>query len=162
LQALVDTTGLWGLIFEDSKYHDYIIENLEGKNVVVLSIQLLELFIIVYREFSEYGKKPQKGLEKLLEILTFLTAGSFEKHNIKLKYQPTTSENLMEALFLIIERPDIFRRRGPKETTWLEFIDAVLAVFWKKTKMTLYTCDRNLIEFGKENNLEYQLIKSIS
>lgn len=159
MQVLIDTAGLWGLIFEDSKYHNDVIRKLEGKKVIVLSIQLFELFIIIYREFSERGKKTQKGISKLLEILAFLTAKCFEKYNIKLNYLAVTGENVLEALNLIMERPGFFQRKGPKETTWLEFVDAVLAVFWRKTKMILYTCDQNLIKFGQENNLRYQLIR---
>ena len=53
---LIDTTGLWGLVFEDSKYHSFMVNNLSGKTIYVLDVQILELFRIVYKAFSKHGK----------------------------------------------------------------------------------------------------------
>ncbi len=156
---LIDTIGLWAIVFRDSKYHRFIIRELAGKRVSVLDIQILELIRIVYKSFSEGGRYFQRGFSKIVEISEFIKSRIYEIKGIKLNYIKTRPIDYINALKLIDSHKDLFIREGPKGTQWPEIIDAIIAYKWYELKCLLYTKDHNLIEFGKANNLKYILIR---
>lgn len=156
---LVDTTGLWGLVFEDSKYHKFIIDALSGKTVFIIDVQILELFRVVYRAFSEHGKHFNNGLDKLIEISEFFENKLYEMKGIRIVFLKTEYRDYIEAIRIISENPEILARKGPKGTLWPEIIDAIIAVVWRKNRATLYTKDEALIRFGEKEKLSYILIK---
>ena len=152
---LVDTTGLWAIVFEDSKYHRFIIKELAGKRISVLDIQILELIRIVYKSFSEGGRHFQKGFSKIMEISEFIESRAYEIKGIKLNYIKTRPIDYINALRIIGSHKNLFIREGPKDTRWPEIIDAIIAYKWYELKCLLYTKDDGLIEFGRANNLKY-------
>ena len=155
---LIDTTGLWGLVFENSKFHKFIIKTLSNKTIYVLDVQVEELFGIVYRTFSHKGKNPTQGLRKVLEIVEFLEMREFKRKGINLKIMETTIKDHFSAMRLA-EQENIFWRKGPKDTVWFEYVDAVIALKWMESRALLYTRDEILIKFGTAHNLPYEIIK---
>ena len=157
---LIDTTGLWGLIFEDSKYHSFMMDNLSGKTIYVLDVQIFELFRIVYRAFSKHGKDFKVGLNKLTEVAGFFEDRLYETKSIKIIYMETRHSDYLEAIRILRNYPEIFAREGPKHTLWPEIIDAIIATCWRKNRATLYTKDESLIRFGEKEKLDYVIIKT--
>lgn len=156
---LVDTTGLWGLVFEDSKYHKFIINELSGKIIYVIDAQILELFRVIYRAFSGHGKRFNDGLNKLIEVSEFLENKLYEMKGVRIVYLKTGYGDYIEAIRIIAENPEIFAREGPRGTLWPEIIDAIIAVIWRRNRATLYTKDEALISFGEKEKLSYVPIR---
>ena len=156
---MIDTTGFWGIIFEDSKYHDFMIRNLSGKTAYVLDVQVLEILRVIYRTFSEYGKKFGAGLAKLVEVTKFLEDRIYETKGIRIIYIETKHSDYFEAINILQENPEIFAREGPENTLWPEVVDSIIAVFWRRHRATLYTNDESLIKYGEQEKLDYITIK---
>ena len=158
---LIDTTGLWGIIFEDSKYHDFIVRNLSGKTIYVLDIQILEIFRVIYRTFSMRGKQLDAGLSKLGEVVDFLRNRLYEMKGIRMVYIETKCSDYFEAIALLLSNPEIFTREGPEDTLWPEIVDAIIAILWKRHRAVLYTKDKSLIRYGRQEKLNYVVIEEL-
>ena len=161
-KVIIDTTGLWGLIFKDSKYHKFMRKLAEEKTFIVSPLQLLELLIISYRESSDKGRDLKKGMSMIKEIYEFLGEEERLKAlNINIEAYPIENNNILEAVKLILDEKEIFIKEiGGRK--WIEFIDATIALIWMKTKRKLYTRDKKLMEFGEKYNLKYENIKAIT
>lgn len=157
-EVLIDTTGLWGLIFKDSKYHEFMTKLAETKMFIVPSPQLLELLIVAYKETSNKGREFKKGISMIKTIYEFLSEeNKLKAMGINLKYHPVGSKEILEAIKLILSEDEIFIKEMD-ERKWIEFIDAVTASIWMKTRRKLYTRDEKLMKFGEKHNLKFEVI----
>ena len=160
-EVLVDTTGLWGLTYEDSKFHNFMKKLVKQRIIVVPATQILELLIVVYREKSGHGKSLEEGLKQIQVISDFYS--NIEKLKlleISINFHPISGLDIINATELILKYPKYFVKGGPKGTKWLEFIDATTATIWQKTQLTLYTADPKLMRFGDEHGLPHEIIKA--
>jgi len=138
-EVLVDTTGLWGLIFEDSKYHKFMTKLAEEKTLLISPLQLLELLIVVYREISDKGKDFKKGISMIKRICEFLSEEEkLKAMGINLKSYPIEDKDILEAVKLVLNEGEIFIKEISGRR-WIEFVDAVTALIWMKTGKALYT-----------------------
>jgi len=159
-EVLIDTTGLWGLTFKDSKFHNFMENLAKQKRVLIPAIQMLELLVVVYRETSSHGESLERGLEQIQHISSLYS--DIEKLKIleiNIKFCPVEGSDIIKATELILEHPECFVREGPRKTKWLEFIDATTAAIWQKTRLTLYTSDAGLMKFGDDHKLHYKTIE---
>jgi len=157
-EVLVDTTGLWGLIFEDSKYHKFMTKLAEEKTLLISPLQLLELLIVVYREISDKGKDFKKGISMIKRICEFLSEEEkLKAMGINLKSYPIEDKDILEAVKLVLNEGEIFIKEISGRR-WIEFVDAVTALIWMKTGKELYTRDEKLMKFGEKHNLKYEVI----
>ena len=160
-EVLVDTTGLWGLTYKDSKFHNFMKNLAKRKRIVIPATQILELLIVAYREKSGRGKSLEEGLKQIQAISDFYS--NIEKLKlleISINFHPVSGLDIINATELILKNPRYFVKEGSKGTKWLEFIDATTATIWQKTRLTLYTADPKLTKFGEENGLPHEVIKA--
>ena len=161
-EVLVDTTGLWGLTYKDSKFHNFMKELVKQKIIVIPATQILELLIVAYREKSSYGKFFEEGLKQIQAISHFYSdIEKLKLLDININFHPISGSDIISAAELILKHPKYFIKEGPNGTKWLEFIDATTAIIWQKTQLTLYTADPKLIKFGEENGLPHETIKAL-
>jgi len=161
LIILLDTIALWALVFEDSKYHEFVIKELEGKRAYILDIQLLELLRVIYRSFSQNGTDYDAGVNKMLEISEFIRMKGFSLKNIDLRYMSTEADDFVGGVKILNSERELFKRVGPRDTWWPEIVDAIIAYKWKSLNALLYTRDSALIAYGKKNDLQYKIIRAI-
>lgn len=159
-QILIDTTGLWGLTYKDSKFHNYMKKLAKRRRLIIPATQMLELLIVTYREKSSRGASLKEGLQQIQKICNFYSnIQKLKPPDIRIKFHPISGTDIIEAADLILKDSKYFIREGPKQTKWLEFVDAITAAIWQKTKLTLYTADAKLKKFGDEHQLPYETIK---
>lgn len=159
-EILVDTTGLWGLTYKDSKFHSFMKNLAKQKKIIIPATQILELLIVAYREKSSHGKSLKEGIQQIQHIFNFYSnIEKLKPPDINIKFHPVEGLDIIEAAELILIHLNNFIRKGPRETKWLEFIDAITAAIWRKTKLTLYTADQKLKKFGDKHQLQYETIK---
>lgn len=160
-EVLVDTTGLWGLTFRDSKFHSFMIALAKQKSVIIPAIQMLELLVVAYREKSIYGKSLEEGMQQIQHISNFYSnVKKLKLLGINISFHPIEGSDIVRAADLILKHPECFVKEGPRKTRWLEFVDATTATIWQRTQLTLYTADPRLIKFGEEHKLRYEIIKA--
>jgi len=143
MAVLIDTTGIWGLYFSNSKYHEFMKKLRSTTELIVPKIILVELIYPVYN--AESITEMQK-LGKFLDVLkTAENITIFEE----------TVDDVTSALDLCVLHEDLFIT----EKGNLSLFDSILASIWKRTGLVLYTRDRSLKKFGKTYNLKYKNIE---
>jgi len=127
------------------------------KRLIIPATQLLELLIVAYREKSNRGKLPIEGLKHIQDISNFYSETEELKNlGVNIKFYPVSGRDVIEAARLILRNPEYFTREGSNQTKWLEFIDAITAAIWRETRLTLYTADEKLMNFGEKFELRYE------
>lgn len=160
-KVLIDTTGLWGLTFADSKYHSFMAKLAKEKMLIAHSAQLLELFVIIYREKTNGGRNLQAGLEHVNDVASFyLEIEKLRLLGVNVSFYQVSEMNIIKAVELISRHRDLFVREGPQQTRWLEFVDAITAAIWSERGLTLYTADSKLMKFGDLYALRYKAIEA--
>lgn len=146
-RVLIDTTGVWGLFLEGSVYHRFMERLRPEKIIVVPMVSIVENIYPVYRTFSEEYVAPEKGLEKLQSLAHFYRAIPIEEG---VRVYDLTLGDIILALRIADEDGDLFTdERGS-----LKLFDALIAAAWMRTRLPLYTVDRDLRRFGERHGLE--------
>ncbi|ODS39396.1 hypothetical protein BEH94_03940 [Candidatus Altiarchaeales archaeon WOR_SM1_SCG] len=143
MAVLIDTTGIWGLYFFNSKYHEFMKKLHSTTELIVPKIILVEL---IYPVYNAEGITEMQKLGKFLDVLkTAENITIFEE----------TVDDVTSALDLCVLHEDLFIT----EKGNLSLFDSILASIWKRTGLVLYTRDRSLKKFGKTYNLKYKNIE---
>ena len=155
MSVLLDTKALWGLIVKGSAYSDHVYE-IAGKHTLLIPIPaIIEAWMAIYKTFSEKGKNFERGInalklaqEKLKNIIE-----KPELFGVSVKVIAVSINDLMRAFEIICEKPDLFVKKGPKQTLWIRFFDAIIAAIWERTRAVLLTDDNEILKYGKEKGL---------
>lgn len=146
-RALIDTTGVWGLFLEGSVYHRFM-ERLRAEKIIVIPlVSIVENIYPIYRTFSEEYVAPEKGLEKLQSLALFYRAIPIEE---RVRVYNLTLGDIILALRIVDEDGDLFT----DEKGSLKLFDALIAAAWMRTRLPLYTVDKDLRRFGERHGLE--------
>jgi len=141
--VLSDTTGIWGLYFSDSVYHNFMTELKGREQILIPKVLLIE---IAYPVHEAQGIQEMKKLADFIEVLA-------KTENIMILDEGFG--DIVGALRLCEEHSNLFK----DEKDNLSLFDALLASIWKRTRLTLYTTDNSLKEFGKIYGLEFRNIE---
>lgn len=143
MAVLIDTTGIWGLYFSNSKYHEFMKNLHSTTELIVPKITLVEL---IYPVYTAEGIDEMQKLGKFLDVLK--TA-----ENITILEE--TLEDVTSALNFCVLHEDLFIT----EKGNISLFDAILASIWKRTGIVFYTRDHSLKKFGDIYNLKYKIIE---
>ncbi len=133
MAVLIDTTGIWGLYFSNSKYHEFMKKLRSTTELIIPKIILVE---VIYPVYNAEGIREMQNLGKFLEALK--TA-----ENITILDE--TLDDITSALEFCVLHKDLF----VTEKGNLSLFDAILASIWKRTGLVFYTRDSSLEKFGK-------------
>jgi predicted nucleic acid-binding protein len=143
MAVLIDTTGIWGLYFSNSKYHEFMKKLRSTTELIIPKIILVE---VIYPVYNAEGISEMQNLGKFLEALK--TA-----ENITILDE--TLDDITSALEFCVLHKDLF----VTEKGNLSLFDAILASIWKRTGLVFYTRDSSLEKFGKIYGLKYKNIE---
>lgn len=143
MAVLIDTTGIWGLYFSNSKYHEFMKKLRSTTELIIPKIILVE---VIYPAYNAEGIREMQNLGKFLEALK--TA-----ENITILDE--TLDDITSALEFCVLHKDLF----VTEKGNLSLFDAILASIWKRTGLVFYTRDSSLEKFGKIYGLKYKNIE---
>jgi len=143
MAVLIDTTGIWGLYFSNSKYHEFMKKLRSTTELIIPKIILVE---VIYPVYNAEGIREMQNLGKFLEALK--TA-----ENITILDE--TLDDITSALEFCVLHKDLF----VTEKGNLSLFDAILASIWKRTGLVFYTRDSSLEKFGKIYGLKYKNIE---
>ena len=143
MAVLIDTTGIWGLYFSNSKYHEFMKKLRSTTELIIPKIIIVE---VAYPVYKAQGITEMQNLGKFLDVLK--TA-----ENITILDE--TIDDITSALNFCVLHEDLFIT----EKGNLSLFDSILASIWKRMGLVLYTRDRSLKKFGKIYNLKYKTIE---
>jgi len=171
MAVLIDTTGIWGLYFSNSKYSKFINFCLKF-TILVNSLQRYQK--LVNSLYHEFMKNLHSTTELIVPKITFVeliypvyTAEGINEMQKPGKFLDVskTAENITileetlddvtSALNFCVLHEDIFIT----EKGNMSLFDAILASIWKRTGLVFYTRDHSLGKFGDRYNLKYKIIE---
>lgn len=143
MAILTDTTGIWGLYFSNSKYHEFMKKLHSTTELIVPKIILVELIYSVYNA---------EGINEMQKLGKFLEALKTAENITILEESPDDITSALE--FCVLHKNLFVTEKGN-----LSLFDAILASIWKRTGLVLYTRDDSLKKFGKIYGLKYKNIE---